>query len=52
MVLWASPAPVQKGFGYLVLARLTAEALDGEAVVAFDPEGFSCKLDIPVKHVL
>jgi len=44
--------PLQKGFGHVVLARLTSEALDGEAVLAFNPEGFSWKLDIPTRHIL
>ena len=44
--------PSRKGFGYLVLARLTPEALDGQATLAFDAEGFSWILDIPTTHVL
>ena len=45
-------APSQTGFGHVVLARLTPAALDGQATLAFDPEGFSWKLDIPTNYVL
>lgn len=45
-------ATSRKGFGHLVLTRLTPEALDGSATLAFDPEGFSYQLDIPATHVL
>ena len=45
-------APLRKGFGHVVLTRLTPVALDGQATLAFDPEGFSWKLDIPTTYVL
>lgn len=58
-ILWterdgpAAPSlPAQRGFGYILLARLAPEALDGEAELAFNPEGFSWKLNIPATHVL
>jgi two-component sensor histidine kinase len=44
--------PIQSGFGHAVLSRLAPEALDGEAVLAFDAEGFSWKLEIPATYVL
>jgi two-component sensor histidine kinase len=44
--------PSRKGFGYVVLARLTPEALDGQATLAFLPEGLSWKLDMPATYVL
>jgi len=45
-------APAHKGFGYVVLARLVPEALDGEAELEFSPQGFSWRLAIPAKHIL
>ena len=45
-------APTHKAFGHAVLARLVPEALEGQAVLAFELEGFSWKLDIPAKHIL
>jgi two-component sensor histidine kinase len=45
-------APSRKGFGYIVLARLTPEALDGRATLAFLPDGLSWKLDIPATYVV
>jgi two-component sensor histidine kinase len=45
-------APAHNRFGHAVLARLVPEALDGEAELAFNPEGFSWKLNIPTRHVL
>jgi len=45
-------APAQNRFGYVVLARLVPEALNGAAELAFNPEGFSWTLDIPTTHVL
>ena len=34
-------APSRKGFGHVVLARLTPEALNGQATLAFSPDGFT-----------
>ena len=45
-------APSRKGFGYVVLARISPEALDGQSTLAFDPQGFSWKLDIPTTCLL
>jgi two-component sensor histidine kinase len=45
-------APVQKGFGHAVLARVVPEALDGETELFFDPKGFIWKLDMSAEHVL
>ena len=44
--------PSRKGFGWVVLERLTPTALDGQATLAFGPEGFCWKLDVPATHVL
>jgi two-component sensor histidine kinase len=45
-----SPTP-QGGFGSVVLARLTPEALDGQAALQFTPEGVRWTLDVPAMHV-
>ena len=44
--------PSRMGFGHSVLDRLTPKALDGQATLVFDPEGFSWNLDVPATHVL
>ena len=45
-------APSRKGFGHVVLTRLTPEALNGQATTSFSPDGFSWRLDIPATYVI
>ena len=45
-------APSRKGFGHLVLTRLTPEALDGQSTLSFSPNGLRWQLDIPATCVL
>ncbi len=40
--------PPRQGFGYKVIKRLVAQALDGATTLDFAPEGFSWTLSVPV----
>jgi PAS domain S-box-containing protein len=44
--------PTCEGFGYKVVKRLVALALDGEATVSFPTEGFVWTLSIPTTHTI
>jgi len=44
--------PSRRGFGRVVLERITPEALDGRAALSFDREGINWNLEIPAVHLL
>jgi two-component sensor histidine kinase len=44
--------PVAKGFGLVVIERMVAQALDGEASVAFRPGGLTWTLKAPAHRVV
>ena len=44
--------PEHKGFGFIVIERIVAEALNGSVSVDFLPEGLNCTLDLPVSHII
>jgi two-component sensor histidine kinase len=44
--------PERKGFGYLVLTQLVAQALQATTALEFTPEGCRWTLDFPAAHVL
>ena len=44
--------PTRKGFGRTLLERVFAPEVDGRALLAFDPQGVSCTLEIPFQHVI
>ena len=44
--------PEHKGFGFIVIERIVAEALNGSVSVDFLPEGLNCTLDLPVSHLI
>ncbi|MBS7541041.1 sensor histidine kinase [Ancylobacter lacus] len=43
--------PAGRGFGSLVIERNLSRALDGEVVLAFEPEGVMCHVVVPEQHV-
>ncbi len=45
-------APSHKGFGHVVMEQLAARALQGEATLAFKPEGVRWTLEMPASHIL
>ena len=45
-------APTRKGFGYLVIERMAASAVSGEAVLEFSPEGLRWVLTIPALNLV
>lgn len=44
-------APSGSGFGRMVLERIIARALDGEARLAFEPAGVSYELSVDASHI-
>ena len=46
-----STALTRKGFGYAVLARLAPDALQGQSSLAFEPNGFSLQMRLPLGSV-
>jgi PAS domain S-box-containing protein len=45
-------APVQRGFGSLVVERNLARALEAGVALTFDREGVRCRINIPVTQLL
>ena len=48
----AVQSSLRQGFGYLVLAELVAQSLQGTAKLDFAPTGIQWRLDIPASHAL
>ncbi|PVB59636.1 HWE histidine kinase domain-containing protein [Labrenzia sp. 011] len=44
-------APKRNGFGRMLLERLVGPSLDGEVKISFSPDGVSCAIEIPTKHI-
>lgn len=44
--------PPREGFGHKVIKRLVAQALDGEATLAFPPDGLVWTLSIPASYAM
>jgi two-component sensor histidine kinase len=47
----AVQSPAHRGFGFLVITELVAQALHGDAKVDFYPEGIQWQLEFPSSHV-
>jgi len=43
--------PKRNGFGRMLLERLVGPALDGNVKIDFAPEGVSCVIEVPTKHL-
>ena len=48
----AVQSPPRRGFGYLVITELVAQALQGKAKIDFSTEGVRWQLEFPASHVL
>jgi two-component sensor histidine kinase len=45
-------APGRRGFGCLVLGRVTPQSLDGEAQLIFDPRGLIWHMTCPAENAI
>jgi PAS domain S-box-containing protein len=45
-------APDHKGFGHMVMDRITGPALGGQSKITFAPHGITWQLDVPVADVI
>jgi two-component sensor histidine kinase len=48
----AVEAPSRHGFGYLVVTKLVAQGLQGNATLDFEPDGVHWRMDFPKSFVL
>ncbi len=45
-------SPAHRGFGFLVITELVAQALQGAAKIEFCPEGIQWQLEFPASHIV
>jgi PAS domain S-box-containing protein len=43
--------PTRRGFGTRLIERGVARELGGQVTLSYDPEGLTCKVDVPLRHL-